>query len=166
MLKILVMSDSHAGLRFMRAALASVKPNAVVHLGDYYDDGQALAEENPHLPFHIVGGNCDRYRGSGLYREMLCYSVCGVKLYMTHGHNHHVKSGIGGLLRDARKENAQAVLYGHTHIPYCRQEEDGLWVLNPGSCGSDGGSVGLIETEKNKIKTCRILRQADLEGSI
>lgn len=165
-MKILVMSDSHAGLRFMRRALAAVRPNAVVHLGDYYDDGQTLAEENPHLPFHLVGGNCDRYRGNGMFREMLCYCVCGVKLYMTHGHNHCVKNGIGGLLRDARAENAQGVLHGHTHIPYCEKESDGLWVLNPGSCGSDSGSVGLIETEGNEIKACRILRQADLEGNI
>ena len=165
-MKILVLSDSHSSLYFMRRVIAMVKPNAVVHLGDFYEDGEAMAQENPHLLFHIVPGNCDLYRPGGLKPAVLCYNVCGVRLYMTHGHNHHVKNGIGSLLGDARKENAQAVLYGHTHIPYCEQDEDGLWVLNPGSCGSDSGSVGLIETEKNEIKTCRILRQADLEGSI
>ena len=150
----------------MRQCIEKVKPDAVVHLGDYYDDGEVMAEENPHLIFHRVPGNCDRYRCPPFVRQMLCYDVCGVRLYMTHGHKEQVKSGIGILLKEARRHNAKAALYGHTHIADCHQEEDGLWVLNPGSCGSDGGSVGLIETEEDIIKTCRILRQADLEGSI
>lgn len=162
-MRILVLSDSHSGLHFMRHAIRAVKPNAVIHLGDYYDDGEAMAEEFPHLPFHLVGGNCDRYRGYGIHREMLCYDVCGVRLYMTHGHNHHVKTSTYSLLLDARKERAQAALYGHTHQAECHQEADGLWVLNPGACGSSGGSVGLIEVSNRKIETCRILRQADLE---
>ncbi len=162
-MKVLVLSDSHSSLRFMRKAMAAVKPHAVVHLGDYYEDAQALEEENPHIPFHVVGGNCDRHRGNGLYREMLCYDVCGVRLFMTHGHNHYVKSSLFSLLREAREMGARAALYGHTHVADCHREDDGLWVLNPGSCGSDSGSVALMEIENKTIKACRILRQADLE---
>lgn len=162
-MKILVMSDSHSGLHFMRSAIRAVKPNAVIHLGDYYDDGQAMQEEFPHLQFHIVPGNCDRYRVHTIVPEVLSYRVCGVDLYMTHGHLHNVKSGLYSLLKDASATGAQAVLYGHTHIPHC--ERDGtLWIMNPGACGSSGGSVGLIETNENKITACRILRQADLEA--
>lgn len=163
-MKILVLSDSHSGLHFMRSAIRAVKPGAVIHLGDFYDDGRALAEENPHLLFHQVPGNCDRFRVSGLQPEVLCYPVCGVRLYMTHGHNHNVKMSLFRLLSDARKEHAQAALYGHTHIPDCRREDDGLWVLNPGACGSGSGSVGLIEVNDGNILDCRILRQADLEA--
>ena len=150
----------------MRGAIKAVKPDAVVHLGDYYDDGQTLAEENPHLVFHQVPGNCDRYRSYQIRPETLCYAVCGVRLYMTHGHNHRVKTGLYRLLMDARAENAQAVLYGHTHQADCHREEDGLWVLNPGAGGSFGGSVGLIETDEGKIITCRVLRQVDLEAML
>lgn len=165
-MKILVMSDSHSGLSFMRKAIAAVRPDALVHLGDYYDDGEAIAEENPHLIFHQVPGNCDRYRSCQIRQEILCYPVFGVRLYMTHGHNHNVKSSLYNLLQDARAVGAQAVLYGHTHSEYCRQEEDGLWVLNPGACGSFGGSVGLIEVREGKIIACRILRQAELEAMV
>ena len=155
-MKILVLSDSHSGLSFMRSAIRAVKPNVVVHLGDYYDDGQAMADENQHIIFHLVPGNCDRDRSYQIRPEVLCYSVDGVKLYMTHGHNHHVKSSLFSLLQDARSNSAQAVLYGHTHCPECHREEDGLWVMNPGACGSFGGSVGLIETDQGKISTCRM----------
>lgn len=147
----------------MRMCIANVKPDAVVHLGDYYDDGGAMAEEFGHLRFHQVPGNCDRYRCIGQQMPILCYDVCGVRLYMTHGHLHGVKSGIGRLVRDAEQAGAAAALYGHTHGADCHQEENGMWVLNPGSCGSFGGSCGVIEAEDGKITVCRILRQADLE---
>ena len=163
-MKILVFSDSHSSLRFMRDAIAGVKPHAVIHLGDHYDDGQTLSEENPQVLFYQVPGNCDTYRCSDLIPRTICCRVCGVDLYMTHGHLHSVKTGTWRLLRDARAQNAQAVLYGHTHQADCHQEEDGLWVFNPGSCGHSGGSVGIIETADNHITACRILRQADLEA--
>jgi len=165
-MKILVLSDSHSGLSFMRRCVSAVKPDAVIHLGDHYDDGQIIAEENPHLTVHQVPGNCDRYRYTLFTREILCYQVCGVKLYMTHGHRHNVKMFLGSLLRDARASRVQAVLYGHTHVADCHREEDGLWVLNPGSCGYGGGSAGLMEVENGKITSCRILRQEDLEAMI
>jgi len=162
-MKILVLSDSHAGLIFMRRAIATVKPDAIVHLGDFYDDAQDMADENPHIRFHMVPGNCDIGRIYRPVQETLCYDVCGVRLLMTHGHRHEVKKTLSLLLKDARAGGAKAALYGHTHIPVCHREEDGLWVLNPGACGSSGGSVGLIEVENKEILRCKILRQADLE---
>ena len=160
-MKILVLSDSHSGLRFMRQAIDRLKPDAVIHLGDYYDDGQAMAEQYHHIPFHQVPGNCDRYRSYAIRQETLCYHVCGVKLFMTHGHNHHVKSGLYALLKDARTAGAAAVLYGHTHVADCHMEPDGLWVLNPGAAGNASGSVGLIVTDGNRIVSCSILPNAD-----
>ena len=147
----------------MRLAIRAVSPNAVVHLGDYYDDALTIQEECPHIAFHIVPGNCDRGRLLQPAPEMLCYDVCGIRLYMTHGHVQYVKQDLYHLLHDARKYDAKAALYGHTHIADCHTEDDGLWVLNPGSCMSYGGSVGLIETKECTIQSCRILRQRELE---
>ena len=162
-MKILVLSDSHSGLRFMRMCVQAVRPDALIHLGDYFEDGQVIAQENPHILMHQVPGNCDRYRMMAYESPVRCYPVCGVKMYMTHGHAHHVKQTLFKLLQDARAAQAQIALYGHTHVADCHQEEDGLWVLNPGACGSSGGSVGLIETENGAIRSCKILHQADLE---
>lgn len=162
-MRLLVFSDSHSGISFMRKAITRVKPGAVIHLGDYYEDATAVAEEFPNIVFHQVPGNCDRFRCIPNTPEMLCYPIGGVMLYMTHGHNQQVKSSLTGLLRAARGYGAAVALYGHTHIIDCHQEEDGLWVLNPGSCSSLGGSCALLELEDGKIKTCRLLRAADLE---
>ena len=162
-MRILVLSDSHAALSFMRRCVEKIKPDAVIHLGDFYEDGQALSEDFSHIPFHMVAGNCDRYRCPISAREMICYPVGGVMLFMTHGHHYRVKTGIGAFTAEARRLGAQAALYGHTHIADCHQEEDGLWVLNPGTCGHYGGSAGVIETDGKKITACRIVTAAELE---
>lgn len=146
----------------MRLCIRAVKPDAVVHLGDYYDDGTCIAEEFGLTRFYQVPGNCDKYRVNSFVPETLVETVCGVKLFMTHGHIHRVKMGLGALIADAKRTGVQAVLFGHTHTAHC-QQEDGLWVVNPGSCGYYGGSAALIEVEKNEISGCRILRQPDLE---
>ncbi len=161
-MKILVLSDSHSALRFMRQCIDFVKPDHVVHLGDHYDDGKAMAEAYPHIRFHQVPGNCDRYRCEPWLTDILCYSIGGVKIYMTHGHRHGVKTDTSILLAAARESGAQAVLFGHTHCSCCTCHEDGLWVLNPGSCGGSDGSAGIIEIENEKISSCRILRQEDV----
>jgi putative phosphoesterase len=161
-MKILVLSDSHAALSFMRRCIDAVKPDTVIHLGDYYDDGTAMAEEYPHIKFYQVPGNCDAHRGYIADPETRLETLGGVRILMTHGHRHHVKQTLIRLVADARASRAAVVLFGHTHSAYCQMEEDGLWVLNPGSCGFYGGSAGLLEIRAGKLLQCRILREEDI----
>ena len=165
-MKILVLSDSHSGLRFMRHCVEKIKPQAIVHLGDYYDDAVALKELYPHIELHQVPGNCDRHRCPPWIHATLCYDVCGVRLFMTHGHKFGVKSSTAMMLTEARGMKAQAALYGHTHVAEVYREAGGMWVMNPGTAGYGGGSAGLIETENNAIVSCRIITQEDLEEFI
>ena len=162
-MKVLILSDSHQHIAFMQSCVETEKPDVILHLGDYYEDAQTMKEEFPGIPFYMVPGNCDRYRCVFGTPEILTDRVCGVQLYMTHGHHHKVKQTRTFLLRDARAAHVEVVLYGHTHQAECTREEDGLWVLNPGSCGYYGGSAGLIEAENGSIRNCRILRDGELE---
>lgn len=159
-MKILIFSDSHSSMRFMKKCVERVKPDAIVHLGDYFDDGETLAELYPRIPVHQVAGNCDAFRRPPHAREMLCYAIGGVVMYMTHGHREYVKQGTGHLVAEARRYGAQIALYGHTHVMDCRQEEDGLWILNPGAASH---SAGLIKTDGQALKACYILTETDLE---
>ena len=59
---ILVLSDSHSSLRFMRQCADTIRPDVLVHLGDYFDDAVVLKEEYPQILVYQVPGNCDRYR--------------------------------------------------------------------------------------------------------
>ena len=54
-MKILVLSDSHSAISFMRQCMDSVRPDAVIHLGDHYDDGEVLAEEYPQFAGLDIG---------------------------------------------------------------------------------------------------------------
>ena len=162
-MKILVLSDSHSAMRFMLQCVETIKPQAIVHLGDHYDDGETLKELYPHIQMHQVPGNCDRYRCPPWVPVRLCYDVCGVRLFMTHGHKHGVKTNTAMLVAEARAMGAQAALYGHTHVAEVYREETGMWVMNPGSAGYGGGCAGLIETENNTIVSCRLITQENLE---
>lgn len=160
-MKILVLSDSHSAIRFMRECVDAVKPDAIIHLGDYFDDAVVIHEEYPDIFFYQVPGNCDRFRCPPDQPEILIQPVLGVNLYITHGHRHGVKTGLGKLLKDARLSRVDAALYGHTHQVDCRRESDGLWILNPGSCGY-GGTAGLIQVENGAISSCTILREGEM----
>ena len=162
-MRLAVFSDTHRNIDGAVAAVNQYRPDLIIHLGDHFDDATELSEAYPHLTMHQVPGNCDYGRIYGIHPETICYKVCGVTLFMTHGHNHDVKESLSALLWSARSSGAEAALFGHTHIPYCDKEPGGLWVLSPGSCRSLSGSVGLIEVENHQILSCRILRLGDLE---
>ena len=162
-MKILVFSDSHSAISFMRACMEAVKPDAVIHLGDHYDDGEVIKEEYPDSRMYQVPGNCDKYRAPVGSREVLMPVIGGVRFYLTHGHLHHVKMTLWSLLKDARAAGAEAALYGHTHEAYCHREGDGLWVLNPGSCGYYGGKAGIVEVSHGAVQQVRLIDESDLE---
>lgn len=162
-MKILVVSDSHHNHKFMYYCMDTIKPDQVIHLGDHYEDAEKLAQDYPHIRVHMVPGNCDSTRGFDAPPLVMCYDIAGVRMFMTHGHLHGVKLDIYHLLADAWEKEARIAMFGHTHDALCYQTEDGMWVLNPGSCRTFDGSVALIEAEDGKISACRILRQADIE---
>ena len=118
MKRILVLSDSHRGMSFMRWCVNTVKPDAIVHLGDFYDDGDELHEGFRHIPMYQVAGNCDRYYASPAARELLIGQVCGVKLFMTHGHRQYVKSGTDQLVYEALKAGVQAALQNAVNLAF------------------------------------------------
>ena len=39
-MRVLVLSDSHSSYHFMRRTIDELQPDAVIHLGDHYSDGQ------------------------------------------------------------------------------------------------------------------------------
>ena len=152
-MKLLVFSDSHRSLGGMRDAVEAENPDYVIHLGDLEEDARLLSQEYPQLAVASVPGNCDGFVFSPL-QKLVTYG--GIRILMSHGHIWGVKGGYGGAIRAAYSCDAHIVLFGHTHIPYCQQEENGLWVLNPGSI-RDSGSYGII-TISEKSVSCQLKR--------
>ena len=151
-MKVLVFSDSHRALSGMRQAIDLEQPDYVIHLGDLERDAQLLAQEYPTLAIAGVPGNCDGFPTAPLQR-LVAYA--NMKVLMSHGHIWNVKSGYHAAIHAARQCQADVLLFGHTHIPYCEQQEDGLWVMNPGSI-RDSGTYGILTPGEATL--CRLER--------
>lgn len=153
-MKILVLSDSHGNLDYMRQAVEREKPDRIFHLGDVVRDAARLQRRYPQIPMDNVRGNCDGCDESAPEeKEVLCG---GKRLWLIHGHAYHVKSGMGlGMaVSEARARGADVLCFGHTHKPLCTIE-GGVWVLNPGTCkGFPNATCGVIEIEDGQVR-CR-----------
>ena len=73
-MKILVLSDSHSGLSFMRRCVDTVRPDYIIHLGDYMDDGATMAEEYPQYGFEIHKG----YGTKAHYAALTEHGACPI----------------------------------------------------------------------------------------
>lgn len=127
--KILLISDTHGFHENLKAAVAAEAPfDRVLHMGDT-EGWDPVIREIVGTPVDIVAGNCDW--ASDLPSERTV-EIGGVSVFMTHGHEYYVTTGMEVLLDRARQCGCQVVLFGHTHHPFKRQC-DGVLVANPGS---------------------------------
>lgn len=129
-MRIGVVSDSHGAVGRLSGLLMAMEAggplDAVIHLGDGYHD---LDEYRAHLPaVYQVAGNCDWMQRDT--EDLLVLS--GARLLITHGHLYQVRQGTDSLLGQAIQDQAQAALYGHTHVPRC-EWRNGILLLNPGA---------------------------------
>ena len=145
-MKILVFSDSHGGVWFMQAVVKRERPDLILHLGDHDRDciGAFAA-----VPVVKVRGNCD-YGSDEENERILDFGV--TKIWMTHGHRYHVKSGLSALMAKGKELGATILLYGHTHRAYL-SKEPGLIVMNP---GTPELSYGVIEMENDLVTDVRL----------
>jgi putative phosphoesterase len=150
-LRVIVFSDSHGRLDNALTALREAgRVDYLLHAGDLYCDALTLADASS-LPVIAVPGNCDR-AVEGRAEEL--FPLGGRRFYMTHGHMYGANR-IGGLLKKAREYEAEAVIFGHTHVSQIVTTE-GILFLNPGSISrpreKERPSYGILEIGPDGIK--------------
>lgn len=162
-MKILVFSDSHGRESYLRDALnAHPDADAAVFLGDGAADAADVFASYPALPHRILAGNCDSrlaLSAAGIPAEAeALLNFGGLRFWALHGHTEHVKSGYDRLIARASEMKADAVLFGHTHIPENSFVQDALTparrilLFNPGSIGlSFSHSYGVIHVVNAQI---------------
>lgn len=128
-MRILVVSDTH-GRGGSLEKVINLHPEApiLIHLGDGWREVEHLQKVKRNLKIYSVRGNCDYHGGD----EEMLLEFEGKKLFVTHGHRYYVKSGLESLLQAAKKQGADIALFGHTHQPLTRYEDD-IYLMNPGS---------------------------------
>ena len=158
-MKLLVLSDTHRSLGFAYEAIEKESPDAVVHLGDHLSDAEDLSFAFQEPDFYYVPGNCDY---APTVPPSLTLEFDGVRVFLTHGHLFGVKSGLTRLALEARRVGAQLALFGHTHRALL-EEQDGLWLMNPGACGAGRSDFGEIITDEHGGFTCRLRNAEEME---
>ncbi len=149
-MRILAVSDSHGNSRALGDILSihSSVVDLIVHLGDGEKEYNELIKPLP-LKSVFVRGNCDF--GSSA-PELQIVEFNGRKIFCSHGYKYSVKYDLSVIKNAARAQNADIVLFGHTHNAVS-QYENGLYIVNPGSVSrySDRPSYALIDVVESGI---------------
>ena len=175
-MKYLIASDIHGSALYCEKLLKRFdeeKADRLLLLGDLLYHGPRNDLPEGYAPKKViellnqykdviicVRGNCEAEVDQMVLDFPVMADCCmlseGKNLIMaTHGHIYNTES-------KPKLQKGDILLHGHTHVPDCHREEDGLWVLNPGSCGYYGGSAGVMEVADGRITSCRLIREEDL----
>jgi uncharacterized protein len=152
-MKLLLISDSHGFTHnIIKAITLNPDVDMIIHLGDFLHDILSVAKSYKALKFEYVPGNNDW----SSYPKEKVIDVEGSRILITHGHLYGVKQGYNGLISLAESNQANAVFFGHTHLPD-EIYSDHLLLLNPGSIGLPTGNnrptYCIVEISGGKLRT-------------
>ncbi|WP_438311287.1 metallophosphoesterase [Sporosarcina sp. FA9] len=123
-MKIIVMSDSHGDKETVKAV--SLQPgDGYFHCGD----SELVFTDPVFSEMHKVRGNCDF---DNHFPRQSLVTVGNKKVLTVHGHEHGVKESLTRIYYSAKENNADIVLFGHSHL-YGTEMIDGVLFVNPGS---------------------------------
>jgi putative phosphoesterase len=162
--KMLVLSDTHGSLSALKKVMNWAKdrmpPNDTicdaVFLGDGVSDLRLAADA---AGFY---GNWNVVRGNNDYEHAIqdsaVFDFADYRFFICHGHRHSLYSGHHTLVSAGRSNNANVVMFGHTHVPFLKNE-GGILLINPGSVGRPRSRTGAtfaviecIQGEPLKVK--------------
>lgn len=127
-MKVAIVSDTHGKIDKVYNSLIKKDVDRLIHLGDYYEDGEGLASLLG-INSYLVKGNND-YHIKEAERSIIILG--NKKVLLTHGHKYNLSYGLEDLIKIASDLEIDVCVFGHTHS-YLNLELDGLLLLNPGS---------------------------------
>jgi len=144
-MRIIVISDTHGRTRNLRKLLQKQQgADLFIHLGDGIDDVESIRELNHTSNFVFVKGNVDFSSNEPLEKLLVLEEK---RIFLSHGHKLNVKRGYSDFVAEAKNQNADIALFGHTHTAYINYKEN-IHFMNPGSLErpTDGKSrFGIID---------------------
>ncbi len=127
--RILIVSDTHRYLSNYASVIElEGKLDRVIHLGDMGGEEETIESLAGCNVDYVIGNNDWRF-----FEDKEKYLVInGYSMFLTHGHCYDINAGYEKLLRKGLEMKADAVLFGHTHMPYLKREGS-IMLVNPGS---------------------------------
>lgn len=138
---ILIISDYHKKEDAVLALIEKYHPDYVLCCGDGESE-ESFYEENKIIS---VKGNCD-YTNLPLTKIV---EIDNKRILLTHGHLYDVYFDIFKLYLLAKENNANIVLYGHTHNQMM-EDYEGVIFINPGALKD--GNYALIDNDEISLK--------------
>ncbi len=148
-MKIGILGDTHGNQAGIAAAMKHFTDvDYILHTGDHHDDiGYILQSYG--IKVLGVRGNCDWTGATEVIK-----SFGGKRILLCHGHQYNVKYSLNGIYYKGQEEEADIVVFGHTHVPLYIVEND-MILFNPGSTsfprGGSKRSCGIIEFGKTML---------------
>lgn len=155
MINLLVISDTHGYPNKIDEVIKrqlvldeKFQPKYLIFLGDGLDDFEKSRLVSKMCVLDVRGNSNEDYFYLTTVPKDRVVDLGGYKILMMHGHSHAVKSGLGSAIGYAVENDADILLFGHTHAPVSYTLEKGheiygitlkknLTVFNPGSLGYD-----------------------------
>ena len=133
-MRLAIISDTHMprGTRALPAAcVAELRAaDAILHAGDFMRLEVLRALEALGPPVHGIHGNVDEDALQRMLPAARVVEATGARIAMLHDAGRRT----GRLARmRARFKDADAVVFGHSHLPLHDQAPDGFQIFNPGS---------------------------------
>ena len=133
-MKIGIVSDTHKSENYINKAIPYLKEcDLIIHAGDNFSDSKYI-HQMTNKDIIAVKGNCDFEN----VEDEIVFEIENKTILLCHGHKYNVNCGIDELKCNAKSVGADIVIFGHTHIPFIK-EEDNILYLNPGSLSSPRG---------------------------
>ncbi|MDD3173937.1 MAG: metallophosphoesterase [Herbinix sp.] len=128
-MKVLIVSDTHGRDNNLLKTIERVSPiDLLIHLGDYEGREEYIKLIAP-CNFELVSGNNDFF--NGLPKDKII-QIGKYTVMLTHGHRYGVTYSTSNIIETARRNKADIVMFGHTHVPLI-DLSDSVWTINPGS---------------------------------
>ena len=133
-MRLAIISDTHMprGTRALPAAcVAELRAaDAILHAGDFMRVEVLRMLEGLGPPVHGIHGNVDEEALRRMLPATRVVEAAGARIAMIHDAGQRT----GRLARmRARFKDADAVVFGHSHLPLHEASEDGFQIFNPGS---------------------------------
>ncbi len=166
-MRIGVISDTHGKTTPAQALISKAGPlDILIHAGDFLSDLDQLKLQFEDISAcYGVAGNCDEFQAP----KKLLLEFLGMRLLVVHGHHHGVKQSPIQLKYLAEEEQADVVVYGHSHTPHC-ESIDGVTYLNPGSASEPRGStiptMAVLDMDRNGSFKVGFVTQASISCDV
>lgn len=133
-MRLVVISDTHRSQRYIelvRERIRGLKPDLVMHLGDFYDDADFVVQDGVSL-IRVPGTWSEFYQNSMIDNRRF-EEILGWRFFLTHTPERHYNDLTGDLdpERVLSEGGFDFFLHGHTHHPRIEMVGE-VCVVNPG----------------------------------